>query len=103
MPLYALLYHGARPVADPDEAASRRAAFGRWLSGLGDAVVTPGVPLTENVRVASDGATSPVGDDRITGYTVLEAEGLDEAVAMARTCPFLEMGELEVAHAGAMG
>lgn len=102
MPRYVLVYHGALPVEDATTAVTQRSAFGSWLQGLGDAVLVAGVPFTENVMVEAAGVTE-AGADRTMGYTVVEAEDLDAAVSMARSSPFLHVGRVEVAHAGAHG
>ena len=43
------------------------------------------------------------GPDRLTGFTVVRAETLDAALEMAKACPFLEMGDLQVAEMKNMG
>jgi hypothetical protein len=50
--------------------------------------------------VASDGSVSTGGGvGHATGYSILEAEGMDAALAIARRCPVLQGGaSIEVAE-----
>ena len=36
--------------------------------------------------------------EALTGFSIVEAESMDAALDMAKNCPFLEMGTLEVAE-----
>jgi hypothetical protein len=58
-------------------------------------------PSSEGRRVSSrDGQphveAGPFGEKALSGYHVLEAEGLDAAVALAEDCPVSPAGELDV-------
>lgn len=68
-----------------------------WISSLGDRVVNPGTPLVDSKIVTKEGV-SDAGENRLTGYTIITADSLDEAVELSRDCPFLEMGSIEVAE-----
>jgi hypothetical protein len=53
-------------------------------------MVDSGHPLTAGVEVTHDGVTQlPLGLDSFTGYSIVDAAGLDEAVALARTNPMV--------------
>jgi len=97
MAQYIIAYIGGRQPATPEEGLQQKQKWGAWLQGLGDAVVNPGTPLRNSRRVGMDGAVREDGTV-LTGYTVVEAASLDAALEMAKGCPFLEMGELEVAE-----
>jgi hypothetical protein len=60
---------------------------------LGSALVDGGAPLAASKSIAPDGAVTdgPVGTPA-SGYSVLEADSLDAAAALARGCPILRDG-----------
>ena len=70
-----------------------------WLGSLGDAAVSPANPLQNTSTVNPDGSVSAGGSSTMSGYTIVEAESMDAALALAQTCPFLEIGgTLEVSE-----
>ena len=95
MAKYALIYYG-EPHAE--NAEDGRARFQQWLEGLGDAVVNPGMPLGPAQKVSTNGVTDNGGSDRLTGLSIVNAESMDAAIEMAKACPFLEVGTVDVAQ-----
>jgi hypothetical protein len=91
---YLLLYSGgSMPETEADQAIVM-GAWDAWYTALGDAVVDVGNPFTPAAKsIASDGTVSdgPVGT-MASGYTVIKADSLDEAVEMSRGCPVLQGG-----------
>jgi hypothetical protein len=91
---YLLLYSGgSMPETEADQAVVM-GAWDEWSKALGDAVVDLGNPFTPAAKsIASDGAVSdgPVGS-MASGYSILKANSLDEAVEMSRGCPVLQGG-----------
>lgn len=88
MGLYLLLYSGGRLPETDEETQAVTDAWGTWLAGIGDALVD-GNPFTSNAKSLSpDGAVSdgPVGP-MVTGYSLIRAGSMDEAVEMASGCP----------------
>ena len=99
MPEYVLAYHGRIEPASPEEGAKGMADWQAWLSDLGDAVVNPGIPLGAPKTVSSAGITDSTGPEALTGITIVRADDMDAALEMAKTCPFLQVGTIEVAEA----
>lgn len=94
MTKYVLLYTGGSMPETEEETAAVMKAWGEWYEGLGSAVVDPGNPFGPAAKsIASDGSVSngPVGA-MASGYTILQAESLDQAVGMAKNCPVLQGG-----------
>ncbi|MDP9329518.1 MAG: hypothetical protein M3P11_02565 [Actinomycetota bacterium] len=88
MSMYMLLYSGGRLPETEDETTAMMNAWGGWLAGIGDALVD-GNPFTPNAKSLSpDGAVSdgPVGPIP-SGYSLIKAGSMDEAVEMAKECP----------------
>ncbi len=87
---FVLLYTGGGMPETEEEQAAVMAAWGSWYEGLGAAVVDPGNPFSPAVKnIASDGTVTDVGALN-SGYTVLNADSMDDAVAMGQKCPMLE-------------
>ena len=69
-----------------------------WIGSLGDAVVNPGTPLGKSKMVSPDGVLDDSGPNALTGYSIVKADSMDVALEMAKGCPFLDIGTLEVAE-----
>ena len=99
MPNFVFAYHGGKKPESPEEGAKLKAKWNAWLEGLGDAVVNPGTPLGMSKTVSSDGVSDDGGSNPLSGFSILNAGSMDAALEMAKACPFLEMGTIEVAEA----
>lgn len=78
----------------PAEQASVMQAWGVWYGKIGSNLVDGGNPFTPKTKsISSNGTVSdgPVGE-MATGYTIIKADSLDAAVAVARECPVLQGG-----------
>jgi hypothetical protein len=74
-------------------------AWTDWFGSLGEAVVDGGNPVSQVRTIAADGSVSDGGVNPSTGYSVLKADSLDAAVALAKGCPVLAGGaSVEVAE-----
>jgi len=96
---YILAYHGGKKPETPEEGARNMAKWKAWVGGLGDAVVNPGTPLGKSRIVSSLGVSDDGGSNPLIGFSIVKADSMDAALAMARECPHLEIGgTLEVAE-----
>lgn len=98
MPNFIIAYHGGSKPETPEDGAKQMAKWKAWLEDLGETVVNPGTPLGKSKFVSAAGVSDGGGQDALTGYTTVEADDMDAALVMAKACPFLEMGTLEVAE-----
>ncbi len=98
MPDYIIAYHGGKEPESPEAGASQMEKWKAWIGDLGDAVVNPGTPLGKSKFVSSSGVSDDGGSEALTGFSIVEAKSMDAALDMAKNCPFLEMGTLEVAE-----
>lgn len=90
---YLLLYSGGRVPASEAEQKTVMEAWGKWMSGLGNALVDGGNPFTPQAKtIASDGKVSDGPMGMASGYSVIKANSMDEAVKMANGCPVLMGG-----------
>ncbi|HUW08126.1 MAG TPA: hypothetical protein VM537_00270 [Anaerolineae bacterium] len=99
---YLLLYSGGgMPETEAEQAVAMKImkAWEVWYDELGEAVVDWGSPFTPLAKsIASDGSVSdgPVGV-MATGYTIIKADSLDEAVEKAKACPgYIGGGDITV-------
>ena len=100
---FVLVYVGGNPPATPEEGQAHFQKYMAWLNDLGDAAVSPANPLMNTKTVGPDGAISDNGSTGISGYTIVSAESMDAALAIAQSCPFLAIGgSLEVSERGQM-
>jgi hypothetical protein len=89
MPKYMLAYSGG---AEPDgmseeEIAKVMGAWQAWMGGLGEALVDGGNPFGP-----SRSTTDSTDGSGLTGYSLLNADDLDAATAMAKDCPIHDSG-----------
>jgi hypothetical protein len=88
------LYRGpATPMEDftPEQSAEQMEAWGQWFGQLGESVADAGSPFGQRLARADDGSSRDAGD--LNGYTVVEAENLAAATALADKHPFLSEGK----------
>lgn len=103
MPQYIIVYLGGNQPSSPEEGKRNFAKYMEWLSSLGNSAVSPANPLKDTVTVNPDGTVSSGGKTRMSGYTIIEAESMDAALSVAKSCPFLEIGgSLEVSEMAQM-
>ncbi len=99
MPQYIIVYLGGDQPSSPEEGKRHMSKYMDWLSSLGDSVVSPANPLKNTSTINSDGTVTTGGITTMSGYTVIEADSHDEALSVAKKCPFLDIGgSLEVSE-----
>jgi hypothetical protein len=105
MSTYLITYHGGPGMpSDPEAARQMVAAFQAWVAEVGSAMRDPGAPLGAAKTVSSDSEADGQTEAAIGGYTIVEAGGLDDAVALVRSHPFLRRGgSLQVSEAVDVG
>jgi len=63
------------------------AAWSSWFDSMGAHVADAGKPVAESTTVGDCGDIRPLG-----GYSLITAGDIDEAVALAKGCPFVGQG-----------
>lgn len=93
MTKYVFVYHGGGMPESEAEGAKLMAAWNDWMGSLGTALTEGGNPIGQSMTVEADGSTSAGGGvNPASGYSLLEADSLDAAAAMAKGCPILLSG-----------
>ena len=98
MPKYVLAYLGGKQTQNPQARTAQMARWKAWMEELGSRMLNPGTPLGQGKLVSASGI-SERGPNHLTGYSIVSADNMDAALEIARRCPFLEIGTIEVAEA----
>jgi hypothetical protein len=101
MAKFLFVYHGGSRPESKEPQAKVMAAWGQWFGSIGKALIDGGNPagpsstVRSNGTVAKDGGANPA-----SGYSLVEAPSLEEALTIAKGCPLLAAGgSVEVAQA----
>jgi hypothetical protein len=96
---YVFAYKGGGMATTEEERNAAMAAWGAWFQGLGDSVVDMGAPFGGSASRSGNGSSGAAGS-ALTGYSVIAASSLDDAVGKAGGCPiFARGGDVEVYEA----
>lgn len=99
MAKFMISYIGGNQPATPEEGRQNFAKYQQWLNNLGDAALQPMNPLRDMHTVGPDGSVDSSSSTQMSGFTVVEAESIEQALEMAKACPFLDIGgSLEVSE-----
>jgi hypothetical protein len=86
MPKFLFCYHGGH--FPPEVSDGNHAAWSSWMEGLGDRVIDSGGPLKPSKTLATgDQLVADTGHSEVTGYTIITADSLEDALTIARACP----------------
>jgi hypothetical protein len=99
MPQYVIVYLGGDQPSSPEEGKQHFAKYMEWLNSLGDSAVSPANPLKDTNTINSDGSVTNGGTSTMSGFSIIEVDSMDEALSLAKKCPFLDIGgSLEVSE-----
>ena len=81
----------------PEEMQNAMAAWGAWFKEIGSAIIDGGDGLLPTgKKVSSDGAVSDgpfiEAKELVGGYSILQADDIDQACELAKGCPVLATG-----------
>jgi hypothetical protein len=94
---YVLAYRGGGMGATEADQQAAMTEWMNWFGSLGDAVVDAGAPFGPSSTIAAGGSSSEPGRSELSGYSIISAESLAEAVDKAKGCPVLSGGgDIEV-------
>jgi len=77
-----------RVPSDYAPGAETAGEWQAWFGGMGSALVDIGNAVTDYASLGEVGGS----DSRMVGYSVVSAEDIDAAVALANGCPALRVG-----------
>lgn len=88
---YLLTYSGGSGMPETEaEQAAVMQQWGTWYEELGEAIVNPGNPVGEAKTVSPGGDVTDGG--AVTGFTIISADNLNDAVKAAQGCPIVASG-----------
>jgi len=91
-PKYLITYQAASPSLDQEVVNRMWAEFMSWLDSLDVPGGSQLVGLIGHKIVSADGSVVDVSQLPRIGFTVFEAASMDDALARAKTSPFLQLG-----------
>jgi hypothetical protein len=91
---FVILYSGGRMAESETEQKQVMQAWEDWFGKVGKGLVDAGNPFSSKAKsISSDGKVMDDSDGCMpSGYSIIQAESLDAAVALARDCPVLRDG-----------
>jgi hypothetical protein len=94
-----ITYLGGEQPSSAEAGQRHFAKYMEWISSLGDAAVSPANPLAQTHTVSPDGSVSEGGTTAMSGFSIVQADSIEAALALAKACPFLQIGgSLEVSE-----
>jgi hypothetical protein len=61
-----------------------------WFASVGDAMVDSGNAMSAGAEVTPDAVTPiEIGLESFTGYSIINADSMDDAIALAKTNPMI--------------
>ena len=74
-------------------------AWKRWVEGLGDALVDPGMAVGPSKTISATGVEDGGGSNPFSGITVIQADTMDAAIGLVKACPHISAGgTIEIAE-----
>jgi hypothetical protein len=65
-------------------------AWNNWFASIGDKMVDIGSPFGAGREITHSGTKElPLGAESVTGYTIINADNIDDAVEIAKGCPII--------------
>jgi len=102
MAKFVVVYIGGAMSETPEAVDASMRAWMAWFGSMGSAVKDMGNPFSKSIVVHSDGSTGETSRE-LTGYTVLEADGIEHAATLVAQCPVLtDGGSVEIYEALSM-
>jgi hypothetical protein len=86
MKKYILFYKG--PPTPPDASHEK---WPDWFRNVGDQLVDRGSPIQNGLVLHKDGSTHD-STTNFNGYSIIQAENLDEALSLLKDHPLLTLG-----------
>jgi hypothetical protein len=92
---YLFVYYGGTMGVTPAEKKKLMDDWVNWFKNQGAAVVDAGNPTMPG-KLVTRKSVKAIGGELVTGYSIFKAKDMDAAVAIAKTSPQMEGGEIAV-------
>ena len=87
MAKFLLVYYGGKMETDPAKAAKSMEVWMKWFKDNGKSIVDMGAPTKPGKIISGKGIKNGVIGEAVTGYSIVQADNLDSAAALAKTNP----------------
>ena len=92
MTKFVIVYFGGERPATQEEGQKHMGKYMQWLGSLGERAVSPANPLKNTHTISPNGESQEISATGMSGYTIIETETIEEAIELAKGCPFLQIG-----------
>jgi len=92
---FLLTFHGGSMPETKEERDKVMSAWTSWFGTLGNALVDGGNPISQAKAISPDGSVMDA-TSAPSGYSIIKAGSLDEAVTLSKGCPVLAGGAVVV-------
>ena len=93
MTKFIFAYHGGGVPETPEDGAIQMAKWQSWLGGMGQQCHEEGAPVGLSKTVTAASVQDNGGANPLSGYSIVVAASVEEALEMAKGCPILEGGK----------
>jgi len=100
---FVITYYGFPRFERPEDGQAHMTRWRAWMAEVGEAMINPGTPMKAGKTLSAGGISDTSRGEPLTGFSIVRADSLDAALAMARGCPHLAHGTIDVAEAMDMG
>ena len=93
MAKYIFIYYDGNPLENELPSEKGIAEWTQWFQKLGDRIVDGGAPFNANGHSVGKTGTEPVSTWPATGYSIVTADSMEDAVSMTEGCPVFNTDE----------
>ena len=94
---FLMVYHGGSMPETNDEIVHEMARWGDWVNTLDGQLIEPGASVGKSKTLSASGITDDGGANPVSGYSIVESENIEAALALIKACPHLDSGKIELA------
>ncbi|HKJ60846.1 MAG TPA: YciI family protein [Hyphomicrobiales bacterium] len=98
MPRFIFAYHGGKKPETPETGEALMAKWRNWIAETGAALTEPGNPVGKSKTVSAKGVADDGGANPLSGYSIVEVDDMNAAIKIAKACPILDGGTIEIAE-----
>ncbi len=97
---YVFLYRGGQRPTSPEQGQQVMQKWMAWMQDMGAKghIVNRGQPLEREGKIVQGGSKTVIdgpfaeSKDVVGGFTIIQADTIDQAAEIAKGCPILEVG-----------
>lgn len=90
-------YHGGKKPETPEAGKEVMAKWEAWIARHNASMVNSGNPVGMSKTVSAKGVTDDGGANPLSGFSIVKADDIEAAIVIAKDCPHLDGGTIEIA------